>query len=153
MHCDCHDYEAWYYEGGGITRNVWLVKTDHLAIDLWGTFVTTKRLDGNTWEAEIETELLNADAGERRGKVVSVIQDEAGAEAARAVSEEVTVAPRGKTIVRQRIAVEGMRPWSPKSPALYALKTLVETAEPPTVQLTNAYPDAGVAVTVHWSPW
>lgn len=127
VHCDCHDYEAWYYEGGGITRNVWLVKTDRLAVDLWGTFVTTKRLDGNTWEAEIETELLNADAGERRGKVVSVIQDEAGAESARVVSEEVTVVPRGKTIVRQRIAVEGVRPWSPKSPALYALKTLVET--------------------------
>ena len=44
VHCDCHDYEAWYYEGGGITRNVWLVKADPFSVALWGTFVKTKRL-------------------------------------------------------------------------------------------------------------
>ncbi|MBR3843457.1 MAG: glycoside hydrolase family 2 protein, partial [Christensenellaceae bacterium] len=37
VHADCHDYEAWYYEGGGIYRDVWLVKTDNLCVDLWGT--------------------------------------------------------------------------------------------------------------------
>ena len=127
VHCDCHDYEAWYYEGGGITRNVWLVKTDRLAVELWGTFVKTKRLEGDTWQAEIETELLNVDAGERRGRVVSVIRDEAGRECLRAASDEVCVAPRGAVTVRQTVAVENVKPWSPKSPALYELVTLVET--------------------------
>ncbi|MBQ8954787.1 MAG: DUF4982 domain-containing protein [Clostridia bacterium] len=126
VHCDCHDYEAWYYEGGGITRNVWLVKTDRLAVDLWGTFVKTKRQEGGRWTAEIETELLNVDVAERRGRVVSVIQDAAGAELTRVVSEDVAVSPRGKAVVRQRVSVAGVHPWSPKSPALYTLVTLVE---------------------------
>ena len=125
VHCDCHDYEAWYYEGGGITRNVWLVKTDRLSVALWGTFVRTAR-QGDDWRADIETELINVDSAPRRGRVVSIITDAAGKEFARAVSDEVCVAPRETGFARQTVTVSGVQPWSPKTPALYTLTTLVE---------------------------
>ena len=48
VHCDCHDFEAWYYEGGGITRSVCLTKTDRVAVPLWGTFVKTSHLDARS---------------------------------------------------------------------------------------------------------
>ena len=34
--------EGWFYEGAGIYRHVWLVKTAPLHVAHWGTFVTTK---------------------------------------------------------------------------------------------------------------
>ena len=34
--------EGWFYEGAGIYRNVWLVKTGPLHVPTWGTFVTTQ---------------------------------------------------------------------------------------------------------------
>ena len=78
VHCDCHDYEAWYYEGGGITRNVWLVKTDLVSVPLWGTYVRTKHLRDDCWEAEIGTEVLNLCTIPCEGRVVSILEDENG---------------------------------------------------------------------------
>ena len=34
-----------WYSGSGIYRNVWLVTTDNLAVDHWGTYVTTPQVD------------------------------------------------------------------------------------------------------------
>ena len=53
VHCDCHDYEAWYYEGGGITRNVWMIITDRLAVDHWGTYVVSERLSDSRWKCPV----------------------------------------------------------------------------------------------------
>ena len=129
VHCDCHDFEAWYYEGGGITRNVYLVKTDMLSVALWGTFVKTARIEGDLWRADVETELENRDAGARSARVISVIQDEDGREIARGESRAVTVAPRETETVSQSLTVPGVRPWSPKSPSMYTLVTVVADGE------------------------
>src|SRR5579885_1953625 len=42
VRCDASQYEGWFYEGAGIYRHVWLVKTDPIHIGHWGTFVTSE---------------------------------------------------------------------------------------------------------------
>ncbi|NLG12653.1 MAG: glycoside hydrolase family 2 protein [Lentisphaerae bacterium] len=52
-------YETWWYAGGGIYRNVWLVKTDLVAVDLWGVFVPAKKIAGNEWDVPLEVTVRN----------------------------------------------------------------------------------------------
>ncbi len=125
VHCDCHDYEAWYYEGGGITRNVYLVKTDRMAVDLWGTFVYSARLGQNQWRLTIQTELYNAYPTRRRAAVISRIVDSQGREAACVCSPETGVPVRGVGRVTQHAVLENPQLWCPKTPNLYTLETTV----------------------------
>lgn len=48
-----------WYSGSGIYRNVWLVKTDKLHINNWGTYVTTPIVTLDSATVNIETSILN----------------------------------------------------------------------------------------------
>ena len=39
---DATEHEGWWYEGAGIYRHVWLVKTNPVHVPQWGTFVTSE---------------------------------------------------------------------------------------------------------------
>lgn len=39
---DASEHEGWFYEGAGIHRHVWLVKTAPVHVPQWGTYVTAK---------------------------------------------------------------------------------------------------------------
>lgn len=38
-----NSYETWWYAGGGIYRNVWLEKSDPVAIERWGAFIPVRQ--------------------------------------------------------------------------------------------------------------
>ena len=59
VYVETHEHEGWWYEGGGIYRHVWLLKTDKVAVDLWGVYVAPKKVDEETWNVKIETEIVN----------------------------------------------------------------------------------------------
>jgi len=46
--------------GGGIYRNVWLVKTPPLAVGHWGTYVTTPEVNENSATVKVKVNLDNA---------------------------------------------------------------------------------------------
>ena len=39
VYVDASSHEGWWYEGAGIYRHVYLIKTQPLAVDLWGIYV------------------------------------------------------------------------------------------------------------------
>src|SRR5438067_761453 len=51
--------EGWWYEGAGIYRHVWLIKTSPIHIANFGTFISSLRLDDSTWDTRIETTVEN----------------------------------------------------------------------------------------------
>ncbi|HAL20089.1 MAG TPA: hypothetical protein DCP17_05000, partial [Ruminococcaceae bacterium] len=51
----------WWYQGGGIYRDVHLTVTEPVAIDLWGVYAPYKKLDGNRWQINFETTVVNSD--------------------------------------------------------------------------------------------
>ena len=54
----CHLSDGWFYEGAGIYRHVWLVKTHPVHVKKWGTFVASKCSPG-TATVSIRTEVEN----------------------------------------------------------------------------------------------
>ncbi|MBP3360033.1 MAG: DUF4982 domain-containing protein [Clostridia bacterium] len=59
VYVDAKQYEGWWYNGGGIYRNVWLVKTNKISVDLWGLYAAPKKLDEKNWCVRIETTVRN----------------------------------------------------------------------------------------------
>src|SRR5688500_9813793 len=55
---DASLFEGWWYEGAGIYRHVWLVKTDPLHVAPNGTFVTTK-VGKASAEVTVRTVIVN----------------------------------------------------------------------------------------------
>src|SRR5699024_285689 len=51
---------ARWYPGGGLYRNVWLVKTSPVAVAHWGTTITTPEVSAESAVVEIEVALENA---------------------------------------------------------------------------------------------
>src|ERR1700749_2791916 len=49
-----------WYSGSGIYRNVWLVTTDKVAIDHWGTYVTTPEVSEESALIHLQTQVKNA---------------------------------------------------------------------------------------------
>jgi beta-galactosidase len=79
-----------WYPGGGIYRNVWLVKTDPVHIDHWGTYITTPKVSAaaatvnlkvvvannskQIAEVSVATEIFSLDAnGDKKGAAVAGI--------------------------------------------------------------------------------
>lgn len=126
VHVDCHDYEAWYYEGGGIYRNVWLNKMDNLSVELWGTYVYSEQLEDGNWDVGIETTLYNNYYEDKTAKVISKIIAPCGSVIAETVSEMVQFPLQISTTVCQNINLTDPKLWSVEECNLYELKTFVE---------------------------
>lgn len=50
--------EGWWYQGGGIYRHVWLVKTERVAVDLYGVYAAPVYENGR-WTLKLETDIRN----------------------------------------------------------------------------------------------
>src|SRR5208337_2131791 len=60
--------DGWFYEGAGIYRHVWLVKTNALHVKRWGTFVRSEVRPGEA-RLLVRTELENQGKGARNARV------------------------------------------------------------------------------------
>jgi beta-galactosidase len=124
---DAETMEGWWYEGAGIYRHAWLVKTDPVHVQTDGVHATPRQDAKGNWRLPVEVRLANS-----------------GKEAAQ-VSVEVTLAdPEGKTVVVKSgsakvavlgeasvalpLAVPAPRLWSPAKTNLYTVTTTVRRA-------------------------
>jgi beta-galactosidase len=127
---DASQVEGWFYEGAGIYRHVWLVKTSPLAVAPDGTFVHS-RFDNNVpqgpAEIEIETRLANWQTNSAGAEVLCEILDANGKTVA-TTRATATVAPSATQVVKQKTAVSAPVLWSPEAPRLYKLVTTVQSA-------------------------
>lgn len=120
VYVDTSNHEGWWYEGAGIYRHVWLVKTAKTAVDLYGVYVNPIK-DGEVWRTEIETTVINCgEIGEVTVK--SVILDSDGHIAAETDSAAMTE-EYGKSIVKQRVEIREPKLWDIDTPNLYSIET------------------------------
>src|SRR3569833_3017353 len=71
---DATERDGWFYEGAGIYRHVWLVKTNPVHVRQWGTFVRSD-IRGDSATLSILTELANHGTAASKTRVVSTVVD------------------------------------------------------------------------------
>lgn len=118
------DFEGWWYKGGGIYRDVHLTLTENTAIDLFGVYAPTKRIDGNLWEINFETTVVNANYEDKTVNVKSSIIAPDGAVVAES-ADKGTVAARGKAVLKYRAVIKNPLLWDCGNPNLYTVKTVI----------------------------
>jgi beta-galactosidase len=123
---DATQPEGWWYEGGGIYRHVWLVKTDRLYVTRFGTYVTTPTVSDAEATVNIKTTLKNEYKTVKKITLVSKIVDKKGLVFDTETST-LSIAPFDQTEVSQTGAIKKPLLWSPETPNLY--KVLTEVIE------------------------
>ena len=66
--------DGWFYEGAGIYRHIWLVKTAPVHVKKWGTLATAKVQPGQA-TVSIRTEIENQSKSAANVRVISTILD------------------------------------------------------------------------------
>ncbi len=114
--------EGWFYEGAGLYRHVWLVKTAPVHVPQWGVFVRTQR-DGTV---SIDTDLINESDLRAPFELQHTVLDALG-------KPVLAPAPMPGLLPaweRQSLALTVQIPnpvlWSLENPHLYALVTEVK---------------------------
>jgi beta-galactosidase len=126
---DASQFEGWFYEGAGIYRHVWLVKTSPLAIAPDGVFVYSRFRDNipqGPAEIHLHTRLANDGDAENEASVGWVIAGPDGAAVA-AAQESAQIPVKGRADLGQTVRVESPVLWSPEAPRLYKLVTTVRS--------------------------
>jgi len=119
--------EGWWYEGAGIYRHVWLVKTDPVHVGHWGTYVATTSLVGSNATIAVQTTVTNQSTSTVNGSLTSTLLD-ASSNAVTVVTSNLNLAANQGLIVTQTLAVANANLWSLQTPYLYNLISTVSNA-------------------------
>jgi len=119
--------EGWFYEGAGIYRHVWLVKTDPLHVDYNGTFVASV-LDKNEATISVTTTIMNnrkASADFTLRHVIVNVQEKKIDSVTLNGLSLMAGASREETA---RVTVPNPTLWSLENPYLYKVITTIFSA-------------------------
>ena len=128
VRADASFEEGWFYEGGGIYRDVWLEKTGQQHVAPFGTFVRSE-LSAPYGEAvlHIETEVENSALQEAVCTVDHVLLDAEGREVARTGVCSLSLKPKQTAETSLSLKVSRPRLWDTEDPYLYKLVTTVRS--------------------------
>jgi beta-galactosidase len=114
-----------WYSGSGIYRNVWLVFTNKVFIDHWGTCVTTPEVSGKSAKMNVKTKVRNTSGKEQEITLNTLIYNADEKKVAH-ISSKITVAKDSVVELNQDLIVNNPLLWSDESPNLYKVVSQVE---------------------------
>ncbi|HLP15291.1 MAG TPA: beta-galactosidase GalA [Bacteroidota bacterium] len=121
---DARDYEGWWYDGCGIYRHVWLMKTDRLHVARFGTYVTTPSVSDAKAAIRMSTTVKNEYRTAKNISLVSKIIDNNGV-VVDAVTSSLAIEPWSTIDITQKGTIRKPHLWSPETPNLYRVHTEV----------------------------
>ena len=119
--------DGWFYEGAGLYRHVWLVKTAPVHVKKWGTFARSEVRPGEA-TVKIRTEVANDGKAAQSTRVTSTILDPAGKPVGKAATLPTSIAEGGEHAYEQQVVVRAPALWSLEQRNLYKVVTEVEAA-------------------------
>ena len=125
---DARNYEGWWYEGGGIYRHVWLLKTAPVHMAHWGTYVSHEIGNENTVtviKTRLEYEENNTQNDECTIKMLTTILDNDGNVTAKDALQDVTIGNHSSVETVTKLIIDDPRMWSIDDPYLYKAVTEV----------------------------
>ena len=116
---------ARWYSGSGLYRDVTLLVTDPLHVDVWGVYVTTPQVDADQATVSVEVTLCNDRTSAADAEVGIRLLDPAGKVVATQCAE-VAVETSDKGIVTQTLTVDNPALWGLDAPNLYQAEITVK---------------------------
>ncbi len=125
VYVDAHDFEGWWYEGAGIYRHVWLVKTAPVHVAPWGVFAET-HMDDDMQSCMLvaHATVMNQTNDEAKYTIERTIYDPAGEYFASHEVDHVIPAGGSAEVIR-KFNLNYPMLWSPDAPHLYRLVTVI----------------------------
>lgn len=118
--------EGWFYEGAGIYRDAWLVKTGAVAVAPFGTFVYADLQQPYTSATiHVDTEVNNHSLTPQTCQVCQRLLDAQGNEVGRIAPVTMTLKPKETTACKQQMTLSKPHLWSITDPYLYRMETTV----------------------------
>ena len=119
--------EGWFYEGAGIYRDVWLVKTAAVSVAPFGTFVYADlKQSYHSTVIHVETEVNNQSLESQTCEVSQRLLDADGNEVAKCSGASVSLQPKETRGCKQQMTLENPHLWSTAEPYLYKVETTVK---------------------------
>jgi beta-galactosidase len=118
--------DGWFYEGAGIYRHVWLIKTDAVHLAQSESYVRTK-VKGNTTTLNLGTMVQNEGRSAENCRVRWQILDASGKSAVTAESSQQSLAPDSQATFTATANLANPARWSPETPNLYRAVVTVES--------------------------
>jgi beta-galactosidase len=144
---DATENEGWFYEGAGIYRHVWLVKTHPVHV-VPGGIIVTSAVEPAMATITIVTEVENESSGEQACRVEASILSPTGAVVATTSSARVDVPAGSRHAFTQQVAVAQPLLWFIESPQLYRLTTTIMAGDSAVDQCDTTF---GIR-TMHFDP-
>src|SRR5690349_16901657 len=119
---DATSSDGWFYEGAGIYRHVWLVKTNPIHVPQWGTLVKAEVNPGAAG-LTIRTEVSNQSKSGQRVRVVSTVLSPSGETVGHVTSSPQTISDGQSETYEQKLNVTKPLLWSLEQRNLYKLIT------------------------------
>ena len=124
------DSSRWY-PGGGIYRNVWLVKIGQVHLGHWGTYVTTPDVNPAAASVKIQVSVYNDTDSNATVSVKNEIYELAantteGKFVASTVTDGVGIAPHSNQVAQAQATVKNPLLWSLENPHRYVVITSIE---------------------------
>jgi beta-galactosidase len=120
VRADATQFEGWFYEGGGIYRHVWLLKTAPVHVAEYGTYVTSEIGRGSA-TLKVQTEIANDSDADKSVTLHSKVIDPAGKDVGGGDTASVKVPAGTTSTVTQVIRVSNPQLWSVETPMLYKM--------------------------------
>ena len=119
--------EGWFYEGAGIYRDVWLIKTSPVCVAPFGTFVYAEMQQPyNQAVVNINTEVTNNGLKTEQYELEQRILDAEGKEVARISGNKSKILAKETRKSSQSIKIDSPHLWSTTDPYLYKVETYVK---------------------------
>jgi beta-galactosidase len=112
-----------WYSGSGIYRNVWLVKTNKIAVNQWGTFITTPRVTSQSADVLVSTK-VRLKMPTSSVNVNTTIYNAQGKAVSSEVKSNLNLSDSIST-VNQTLTVKSPMLWSVDQPYLYKAVTKI----------------------------
>ncbi len=125
VYVNTEGFEGWWYQGGGIYRDVHLTVTEPVAIDLWGVYAPYQKLDDNRWQINFETTVVNTDYENKKVTLESRVIGADGSVLAVGAGEG-TVELRDNGVIKYSTEMHDPLLWDCDNPNLYTVKTVLK---------------------------
>jgi beta-galactosidase len=115
-----------WYSGSGIYRNVWVVHTNKIFVDHWGTFITTPQTNEKSAGINIKTDIKKKSEEQQQITLKTAIYNAKGRKVASITSSGITLKD-SVTTIEQELEVKSPNLWSIENSYMYKAVCQIES--------------------------